>query len=142
MSSLMIPISLPESLVRRLKRAADLTHRSVEEIAATSLEAVLPPSSNFPPDIGDDLTAMNLFSDEALWAAVEPSLSPSEELRLNQLNTAAGERSLVPAEEAEQSELIVAYRRSVLRRAKALAVLAQRGHHLPVTGTKLPSDGE
>lgn len=141
--SVMIPVALPESLVRRLKRAADLTHRSVEELAATSLEAVLPPVADIPSDIGDDLAAMQLFSDEALWAAAEPSLSPSEELRLNQLNTAAGERNLTPAEEAEQSELILAYRRSVLRRAKALAILAQRGHQLPVTGiTNSPSNGE
>jgi hypothetical protein len=41
---------------------------------------------------------------------------------------AAEERDLTPAEDAEQQNLIAAYRRSVLRRAKALAVLAQRGH--------------
>lgn len=129
----MVPVRLPEPLVERLKRAADLTHRSVEEIAATSLEAVLPLAPNLPPDIADEQAAMHLFSDEALWAAAEPSLSPSEEYRLNQLNAAAGERDLTPAEEAEQQSLIAAYERSVLRRAQALAILVQRGHHIPVT---------
>ena len=72
-------------------------------------------------------------SDEALWAATAPSFSPTEEYRLNQLNAAVGERDLTLAEEAEQHSLIAAYYRSVLRRAKALAVLAQRGHCVPLT---------
>lgn len=83
-----------------------------------------------PPDVANDLAAMHLFSDDALWAATAPSLSPTEEYRLNQLNTAAGERTLTAAEEAEQQKLLHAYQRSVLRRAKALAILAQRGHSI------------
>jgi hypothetical protein len=75
---------------------------------------------------------MYLFSDEALWAAAQSSLSPAEQLRLRQLNRKAGERPLTDAEKAEQEKLLAAYHRSVLRRAKALAILAQRGHHLPV----------
>lgn len=99
-------------------------------------------TANIPSDVGDDLTAMQLFPDEALWAAAEPSLLPSDELRLIHLKAAAGERSLTPDEEAEQSELLLAYRRSVLRQAKAFSVLAQRGHQLPVTGINSVSNSE
>src|SRR3990172_8110929 len=140
-STTTVAVQLHEPLFRRLKRAADLTHRSVEEIAATSLEAVLPPASNLPPDIADELATMHLFSDEALWAATEPSLSPAEERRLAQLNSAAGERELTPAEESEQQNLITAFQRSVLRRAKALAILAQRGHPIAAaTEDKIPGN--
>jgi hypothetical protein len=82
-------------------------------------------------DESDELAAMNMFSDEALWAAAEPSLSPAEQRRLSQLNRSAEDRPLTKAEEAEQRQLLLAYHRSVLRRAKALAILAQRGHPLP-----------
>jgi hypothetical protein len=133
MSTATRPLQIPEFLFERLKRAAELTHRTVEDIAATGLEAVLPPTPNLPPDIADELAAMHFFDDEALWAAAEPSLSPAEERRLTQLNSAAGERELTLAEESEQQNLIAAYRRSVLRRAKALAILAQRGHRVPIT---------
>lgn len=133
MVTTMIPVQLPESLFLRLKRAADLTHRSVEDIAATMLEAALPLAADIPPEVARDLAAMHLFSDDALWAATAPTFSPADECRLSQLNMAAGERALTPAEQAEQHSLIAAYRRSVLRRAKALAILAQRGHHLPIT---------
>lgn len=57
----MIPVQLLESLIKKLKRAADMTHRSVEEIAATSLEAVLPPSPDLPAGIADELAAMHLL---------------------------------------------------------------------------------
>jgi hypothetical protein len=132
MASTMIPVQLPESLFQRLKCAADLTHRSVEELAAAALEAALPLPPALPPDIANELAAMHLFSDEALWAATAPSFSATEEERLNQLNMAAAERTLTPAESTEQHSLITAYRRAVLRRAKACAILAQRGHRLPV----------
>ena len=127
----MSAIQIPEPLFARLKRAAELTHRSVDELAATSLEAALPPNPNLPPAVADELAAMHLFSDAALWAAAEPSLSPAEERRLDQLNTAGGERELTRAEKAEQADLIQAYQRSVLRRAKSLSILAQRGHRIP-----------
>lgn len=135
-----VAVHIPETLFLKLKRAADLTHRSVEDVAVTSLEAALPAASNLPVAIANELAAMHLFSDEALWAATAPSFSLTEEYRLDQLNAAAGERDLTPAEKAEQQSLIAAYHRSVLRRAQALAILAQRGHRVPVTGKTEASD--
>ena len=93
-----IAIHIPEALFHKLKRTVDLTHRSVEDVTITSLDAVLPIMPNLPPDVANDLAAMHLFSDDARWAATAPSLSPTEESRLNQLNTAAGERDLTATE--------------------------------------------
>ena len=135
MTSDTVAVELPAPLVARLKSAADLTHRSVEDIAASTLESSLPVDPGLPPDVSNELAAMNLLSDEALWAAAEPTFSPSEKRRLGQLNSNAGERDLTPAERAEQDALIASYRRSVVRRAKALAVLAQRGHRVPLHAT-------
>jgi hypothetical protein len=142
MITTMIPVQLPESLFQRLKRTAELTHHSVQELAAITLEAALPLVPEVPPEIAHELTAMHLFSDEALWAATAPSLSPTEETRLTQLNSAATKRALTRAEQAEQHGLIAAYHRSVLRRAKALALLAQRGHQLPLTPESSMNHGE
>jgi hypothetical protein len=143
MSTATKTVRLPEPIFRKLKRAADLTYRSVEEIAATSLAAVLLSPADLPTEVADELAALHLFSDEALWAAAEPSLSPFEERRLNQLNGTAGEQGLTPAEQAEQQILIAAYHRSVLRRAQALAILSQRGHRIPLAAdSKAPDNGE
>jgi len=142
MTTTIISVQLPEPLFQRLKRVAELTHRSLEELAATTLEAALPLAPDVPPEIANELTAMHLFNDEALWAATAPSLSPTDETRLTQLNSASAARALTRAEQAEQHSLIAAYHRSVLRRAKALALLAQRGHQLPLTPVSGTDYGE
>ena len=114
--------------MRRLKRAAELTFRSIDELLAITIDAALPVSPSLPDDVADELAAMHLLSDAALQAAAQPSLAPTEQSRLEQLNHIAGERPLTQAELAEQAALLNAYHRSVLRRAQALAVLALRGH--------------
>lgn len=126
-----ITVQLPESAFRKLKRAAELTYRSVDEILVSTIDAALIAPPNLPSDLADELAAMHLLSDDALRAAVQPSLSPAEQHRLQQLNHIAGERPLTQAEAAEQAVLLKAYHRSVLRRAQALAILAQRGHPIP-----------
>jgi len=97
----------------------------------STINAALTAPPNLPPDLADELAVMHLFSDDALWAAVQPSLSPAEQHRLRQLNHLAGERPLTQAEASEQAVLLRAYHRSVLRRAQALAILGQRGHPVP-----------
>ncbi len=127
----MVKVGLPVPLFDRLKRAAELTHRSVEDVLASTVNVALPPDPTLPAEVVDDLAALALFSDEALWAAAESSLSPAQQRRLEQLSDVADSRSLTAAEASELSQLLEHYDRSVLRRAKALAVLAQRGHHIP-----------
>lgn len=131
MTTQRVSVGLPRSLFRKIEQAAALTHRSVEEVLATTVNAVLAAPPGLPDELAGELAAMHLFSDEALWAATQPSLAPSEQARLEQLNHKAGERPLTPAEAGEQANLLAAYYRSVLRRAQALAILAQRGHPLP-----------
>jgi hypothetical protein len=123
-------VGLPKSIFIKLERVAELTHRSVEDVLAATLDAALLAPADLPDDLANELVAMQMFSDEALWAAAQPSLSPAEQVRLNQLNHAAGERSLTAAEADEQEHLLTAYNRSVLRRAQALAILRQRGHSI------------
>jgi hypothetical protein len=70
-------VHIPESLFHKLKRAADLTHHSVEDTTVTSLEAPLPMTPDLPLDIANERATMRLFSDEALWALIVPSFSPT-----------------------------------------------------------------
>ena len=140
MPSAMVSINLPERLFQKLKRVADLTHRSVEEVAVTSLEVVLPTDQDLPVDLADELAAMRLFRDDTLWAATTPSLTSAEEQHLLHLNRTAGERDLTSDEKAEQQRLIDTYQRSVIRRAQALAILAQRGHDISLVVAETVSD--
>jgi hypothetical protein len=123
-----VTLTLPDSVLSKLNRAAELTHRSVDEIVAATVEAALTAQVDLPAELEAELAAMRLFSDDALWAATYPSMSAFEQQRLAQLNEAAQDHALTPAEQAEQQSLLRAYNRSILRRAQALAILKQRGH--------------
>lgn len=138
MAEKMIAIDLPESTYRKLKRAAEKTYRSVDEVLHSAIESSLPAPPDAPPELARELAAMHLFSDDALWAAAKPSLSLAGQTRLMQLNQLAGQRKLTTAETAEHQDLLAAYYHSLLRRAQALAILAQRGHPVELDALPLP----
>ena len=117
-----LTVRLPHSVVVKLKRAAALTHRSVDEIVATTVDAALVEPPSVPEELRADFAATHLLTDQALWANVQPSISPAEVYRLRPLNHAAGERNLTDAETSEQTALLATYHISVLRRAQALAI--------------------
>ncbi len=125
-----LTLTLPDSVVWKLRRASELTYRSMDEIVAGAVDATLIVEKELPDALEAELAAMRLFSDDALWAATHPSISAFEQDRLAQINETAHERRLLQAEEAEQQALLHAYDRSLLRRAQALALLKQRGHDI------------
>ena len=88
--------------------------------------------TELPADLAAQLTAMALFSDEALWAATASSLSPAQQRQMDQLIAKGKVRKLGRTESAELESLLEEYDRAVLRRAKALAVLSNRGYELPI----------
>jgi hypothetical protein len=134
-----ITVRLAPPIIAKLKRAAELTYRSVDEVLANTINATLIAPAGLPDDLAGELAAMRLLSDRALQAAAHPSLAPAQQHRLQQLNHTAGERTLTPTEAAEQTALLAAYHRSVLRRAQALAILAERGYPVRPTPFDAPS---
>jgi hypothetical protein len=50
----LVKVGLPVPLFDRLKRAAELTHRSVEDVLASTVNAALPPYPALPADVVDD----------------------------------------------------------------------------------------
>jgi hypothetical protein len=126
-----LTIKLPDLLLQRVQRVAELTYRSVDEVLISALDATLRVPPGLPPALADELAAMALFTDEALLAATQPSLSPAQQYRLQQLTEASKTRGLTSAESAELDHLVERYDIAVLRRAHALALLARRGYALP-----------
>ena len=138
MSDTTITLTLPEPMFRHLQRISEITHRPVENLVITTINAALPLDPSVPTDVANELAGMTMLSDAALGAASESALAPSEQRRLSQLNHAGDARSLTTAESAELSQLIEGYDRSVLRRARALAILAFRGCEI-ADRTELPA---
>ncbi|RLT39576.1 MAG: hypothetical protein DWI57_10045 [Chloroflexi bacterium] len=126
-----VSVEVSEPIYRRLQRTAQLTYRSVDDILPSALNVALGVPPDLPTELKDELEAMGMFNDAALWVARESSLSPARQRRLHQLNHAAGARPLTAAERTEQTHLLDEYQRSMLRRAHALALLAYRGYEIP-----------
>jgi predicted transcriptional regulator len=136
-----VSIELPEPIFRRLQHIAEVTHRSVEDVLATIVNAALPQTVGAPAEVADELAAMTLFSDAALWTAAKTTFGAEDQHRLDELTQDGAARPLTEVQAAELTELIDAYDRAVLRRAKALALLAQRGYNISAhIGSSASSD--
>ena len=125
-----VTVEIPKSLYHRLQRIATETHRTVEDVLATTVNVSLPPQPDLPESLADELVAMQLFRDEALWAATESSLSKAEQRRLRQLGEGGDVRKLTSGETKELEILLEKYDKAVIRRAQALAILAHRGYEI------------
>lgn len=130
-----LTITLPDSVYQRLTRMAELTYRTVDQVVASSVETTLVDTPDLPVDLDAELAAMQLYGEDELWAATQPTLSPYEQHRLSQLNDSAQEHPLTQSEEVEQAALLYAYDRAVLRRAQALTLLQKRGHVISAPAT-------
>lgn len=126
-----VTIQLPEPLYRRLQGAAQVSHRTVDEVLSATLAVALPPSPNLPETLSNELAEMIWMSDDDLWGATRPTFSEEQQERLAELNDLHDDRPLTEDEVAEQTHLHAAYERSVLRRAQAFAILFRRGHAIP-----------
>lgn len=136
-------LEVPEPVFRRLQHIAEITHRSIQDVLVSTVNMALPSEADLPAEVADELAAMSMFNDDALWAAVESSLSSSQQRRIRQLNETADTRSLTHAEEKELAQLLDAYDRAVLRRARALALLAHRGYDIaPLTAAMAAADDD
>jgi hypothetical protein len=133
----MIPVQVPEPLYRRLERTAKLTRRTVDEVLASTIAVALPSMSDLPEALANELVSMIWLNDEALRAATQPTFTVEQQKRLSELNDLEDQRSLSAPEQAEREVLLAEYNRSILRRAQAFAVLAQRGYPVPAY-TDLP----
>ena len=131
-----ITVTLPQTTLQRLKQTARQTRRSIDELLAQTIEAMLMLPSTMPTD----WSALHLLSDEALWKLFHNPLSKTDQTRLQTLNHLAGERSLTETENIEQTVLLEKYQQAVLRRAQVMAILKLRGHQIPQFNPSFPNE--
>ena len=136
-----VRIDLPVATFQKLRRIAEASHRSVEDVLVTTIDAALPPLAGVSAEVADDLAALSLSSDAALWTLVETPPSKTHQERLHQLTADARLRHLTDSETAEIDHLIELSDQAILRRAKAMALLTQRGFDVSArVGTEAEMD--
>jgi len=137
MSVFELALSLPENLYRRVERAARLTHREVEEILTSTLEATLPfLPEDLPPDLAVVLAEWAMLDDEALRAIASAVLSPQQQRRFSVLLRKESEGRLSKEEAQEWEGLQQEYLRVSMNKAKAHFLLDQRAKIPALLGDK------
>lgn len=107
-----ITITIPDPLLSRLTRLAQAAHRPVEDVVLTTLSESIPaPPQGLPQEIKEELTALELLSDEELQEVARSSKDPAD----------LPPEPYSPGDETD---------RLALRKAYALVLLKWRGHTL------------
>jgi hypothetical protein len=125
-----IQVSIPSPLLDDVERLAKDTQNSVDEIVTASLEMATLAARGLPAELSKELFGMMFYTNDALRAATKPSISLEEDRRLRELTSLSKARPLSAEESQEQARLLELSRKSVLRRAQALAILKWRGFTL------------
>jgi hypothetical protein len=105
------------------------TRRSVEKIMVDTLEVV---TSDAADDNDDEVDALPLLDDAALWRAARSHMPVKAVKRLSSLASKKQREGLTEDEAAEAEELVQQYEHSLLLRAEAAALLHERGHGVSV----------
>ena len=86
---------------------------------------------DLPADTQDDLSALELLSDETLWQTARSMLEEDKQLRLEDLIEARKMHTLSPAEEQELEILFAEGQWVMLKKAEAYRLLTRRGFTIP-----------
>jgi hypothetical protein len=83
---------------------------------------------DLPADLADAIAALHLREDEALWRAARVCLNPEKTAKIEDLHLKCQREGLSPSESEALAILMKEYTRIMLVRARAAALLKQRGH--------------
>lgn len=127
-----LTLHLPEPLYERVKVTAEATDRSLEEVAEQVLALSIPLlEEDLPPDLRDDLAALNLMSDDELWRIARSHLAEDKAERLEGLIDTRKERVLTNDESQELEALLAKGDLIMLKKAESYRLLTRRGYTIP-----------
>lgn len=127
-----ITVELPDNLYKRIRQRARERNRSVEaettEAVALAFAAVLPPTTT------DLLEQLPYLADQELWQAARMRVPDEKAERMQELIGKEQGEGLTAAENDEATQLQQYARHVMLVRARAAALLAERGHDIAELG--------
>jgi hypothetical protein len=125
-----IILHVPDTLYQRASSAAALSNQPVEQFMVGALANGIGLLADLPDEIVDDMAALALLNDAALWRVAKEIMAPDRYARLDELLSEKSRRTPKSAEQLELDELMNEYDHVVLRRAQAAVLLKQRGYNL------------
>jgi plasmid stability protein len=128
-----VTVNLPSSLYERLVQRASRTRRTVEAELVEAVTTSLPDEPDeLPADMVEAIAALHLLDDESLWRAARTSLDPERAADIEDLHLKRQREGLSASETDALATRMKEYTRLMLVRARAAALLKQRGHDVSV----------
>jgi plasmid stability protein len=127
-----VTLRLPNNIYQRVKQRAQAMHRSVEDELLAAVAASLPDEEELSDQLAAELNQLSLFTDAELWLAARAIVPANRRERLAALLLRAKEQDLTEDEQQEIEDLTDVFDRNMLLRAKAAALLKERGHDISV----------
>jgi hypothetical protein len=119
--SKLVTLEIPESVERDAREVAARTQRRVEDVLTEWLERAV---ADLPVDA---------LPDERVLELSDMEMPPEQQERLSDLLSRNRERQLSEPERQQLDDLLLIYRRGLVRKAQALQVAVQRGLRPPLS---------
>ena len=127
-----VTVQIPQPLYHRLERAAVRLQKPVEDLLTETLQAVLPPVDEISASIQAEIATLDGLDDAKLRDVAESEMALRDQQALDRLLDLQSMRPLTDDEAGHLEELRADYGRVLLRKARAFALLAERGQPLPI----------
>ena len=123
-----VTLNLPSTLYHQVQRRAEKSHRSVEdellEVVATAISAL----DELPQEITEAMAQLVFLDDAALGQAARSTMASEQVEQMEALNLKQQREGLTPEEHQALAQLLRRYEHVMLVRAKAAALLKERGY--------------
>jgi len=127
-----VTVQIPQPLYHRLERAAVRLQKPVEDLLTETLQAALPPADEISASIQAEIATLDGLDDAKLRDVAESEMALRDQQALDRLLDLQSMRPLTDDEAGHLEELRADYGRVLLRKARAFALLAERGQPLPI----------
>jgi hypothetical protein len=124
-----VTLPVPADIYDRASHIAQVTTQTIEAVLLQQLRnAFADPLPELAPDEQRELSALTLLSDEALWTIAREQMAGDKQARMQTLMEANTQGKLDPLQQTELESLVEQGQQLSMRKAKAAALLTERGY--------------
>jgi len=141
MTATFVNVALPQDLYSQLESAAKQLEKSAETLLTETLQLILATNSQFlyqpkpegeiPDTIRNDIASLEMYDTDELKKIAASEMSLDNQDRMEELSDLQKQRTLTSVEADMLEQMRLDYGHVMLRKARAFALLADRGYPLP-----------
>jgi hypothetical protein len=122
-----ITVKIPQPLYHRLEHVAARLQKPVTDMLVETLQAALPPVDEIPDHIQAEVASLDKLETAELYEVAESQVADADQDALEYLLDVQTTRPLTDEKAVRLESLRLEYGRVLLRKARAFALLAERG---------------